>query len=117
MKKVVLVSFVCMLVSVMLSVGGVRGDDSTDLAKLQPLSPKEKEVYETVKNDPMALHKFIVSRTYFRRINQLCPPSVSLRECEKIAPPLPADLDPEYAFRSTGSLTLPVNSVMGRRLI
>jgi hypothetical protein len=95
MKKVVLVSFVCMLVSVMLSVGGVRGDDSTDLAKLQPLSKEEREFYETVKNDAMALHKFIVARTYFRKIDQLCPPSV--KNCCDIAPPLSDDIDGKYA--------------------
>jgi len=79
----------------MLSCENVRGDDSTDLAKLQQLSTEEKNLYESVRYDQVALHKFIVSRTYFRRIDQLCRPSV--KECYKIAPPLPVDLDSKYA--------------------
>ena len=95
MKQVIWTSLVCIFVLFVLSTISVYSDDSADLAKLQPLSTEEKDLYKTVRNDHVALHKFIVSRTYFRRIDQLCPTSV--KECYKIAPPLPVDLDSKYA--------------------
>lgn len=95
MKKVVSMPLVFTLALFVLSIGAVRGDDGADLNGLQPLWTNEMELYETVKNDPAALHKFVVSRIYFRKLDQLCAdPS---KECYKIAPPLPEDIDANYA--------------------
>jgi uncharacterized secreted protein with C-terminal beta-propeller domain len=73
MKKLVLMSLVFTLVLVVLSIKGFCVDNSANLANLQPLTSGEQAMYEKVKNDLVALHQFIVTRTYVRKIDQFCP--------------------------------------------
>ena len=85
MKKVVLMSLIFTLVLVVSSIKGFCGNDSADLAKLQPPTSDEQAMYEKVKNDPVALHQAIVTRTYFRKIDPLCADESV--DCSKLAPP------------------------------
>jgi len=95
MKKFVPILFIFTLVLITLSIRSAYSDDNADLNKLQPLSSEENELYKAVKDEPVALHKFVVTRIYLRQIDQLCPNSS--KECYKIAPLLPNDADAKYA--------------------
>ena len=96
MKKFVPILFIFTLVLITLSIRSAYSDDNADLNKLQPLSSEENKLYRAVKDDPVALHKFVVTRIYLRQIDQLCPPNAS-KDCYKIEPLLPDDADAKYA--------------------
>jgi hypothetical protein len=78
----------------------VFADDSVDLAKLQPLSSLEQPMYEKIKDNASELHKFIVTRTYIRAVQQIIKDmnkdKIDAADYAKF-PPIPE----EFVFRYT----------------